>query len=160
VIDVGGGSSALAEELLRKGFPRVTVLDLSSIAIANAQARMGVAAQRVNWIQADVTTAPPLETYDLWHDRAVFHFLTTPDEIQSYVGSASRSVHLGGHAVIATFGLEGPTHCSGLPVKRYGAEDLAKAFEGFFRLSRSQHVQHTTPAGAIQPFLYILLERA
>lgn len=155
---MGGGSSALAEELLREG-SRVTVLDISSTALAKAKERMGETAQQVSWIQADVTTGPPLETFDLWHDRAVFHFLTTPDEIRSYTELASRTVRHGGHAVIATFGPDGPNHCSGLPVMRYSAEDLAETFNGF-RLLRAEEVEHKTPTGVTQAFVYVLLQRS
>ena len=155
IIDVGGGASTLVDDLLRCGHDAVTVLDLSAAALSAAQRRLGPDAQRVKWIEADVTTvelAP--HAYDLWHDRAVFHFLTTPAQRQAYVAAVLRSVKPGGHVIVATFAEDGPTHCSGLPVMRYNADGLHAEFGAPFTLLRQEKEEHHTPGGAVQKFIY------
>jgi ubiquinone/menaquinone biosynthesis C-methylase UbiE len=155
IIDVGGGASTLVDDLLRCGHDAVTVLDLSAAALSAAQRRLGPDAHRVKWIEADVTTvelAP--HAYDLWHDRAVFHFLTTPAQRQAYVSAVLRSVKPGGHVIVATFAEDGPTHCSGLPVMRYNADGLHAEFGAPFTLLRQEKEEHHTPGGAVQKFIY------
>ena len=155
IIDVGGGESTLADDLLALGHRDVTVLDLSRTAIDVARQRLGAAADRVTWLHGDVTTFPfrPRE-FDIWHDRAVFHFLTDPRDRVAYVRQVSRAVKLGGHVIVATFGPEGPTQCSGLDVLRYDAEALHAEFGASFELVGHVTESHRTPAGNVQQFVY------
>ena len=155
VIDVGGGASTLVDDLLARGYRNVTVLDLSSAALDIAKARLGESARAIEWRCDDVTTAPmPEHRYDLWHDRAVFHFLTSAEDRAAYVRQVRRCVKAGGHVIIATFGPDGPAKCSGLDVVRYGAEGLQAELGPAFRLERQLTDLHETPAGKIQPFTY------
>jgi SAM-dependent methyltransferase len=155
IIDVGAGESTLADDLLRRGYTDLTVLDISQTALEVTQERLGHAAARVNWICGDVTRVPlPRHCFDIWHDRAVFHFLTAPQDRASYVQSVLRSVRPGGNAIVSAFGPEGPTRCSGLDVMRYGAEALHGQFGGSFRLVESSTELHYTPWGAAQQFVY------
>ncbi|MEZ6232625.1 MAG: class I SAM-dependent methyltransferase [Phycisphaerales bacterium] len=164
-IDIGGGQSALAAALLREGVAHVAVLDISVAAIDRAKARLGHSADRVRWIVADVLdtqlpSVPDVGTFDLWHDRAVFHFLTNPDDRRRYAQAAARTVRAGGHAVIATFAPTGPEKCSGLPVQRYDADALAAEFAPAFTPVRAESETHTTPWGKAQDFTCVLLRRA
>jgi ubiquinone/menaquinone biosynthesis C-methylase UbiE len=155
IIDVGGGASTLVDDLLADGFRQVTVLDISSAALAAAQRRLGSIASAVHWQEADITqTALPAHAYDVWHDRAVFHFLTTPGARAAYIDNMRRSVKPGGHVVIATFGPQGPKRCSGLPVCRYDAATLSKELGDDFTLVESLLDVHRTPGGASQQFIY------
>ena len=161
IIDVGGGASTLADDLLRHGYRALTVLDLSSAALAAARRRLGEDAARVRWIEADVTTAElPELAFDVWHDRAVFHFLTQPDQRRAYVEAVLRAVKPGGHVIVATFDADGPTQCSGLPVMRYDAEALHAEFGEPFTLLRHEKEEHHTPAGAMQKFVYCYCRKA
>jgi 2-polyprenyl-3-methyl-5-hydroxy-6-metoxy-1,4-benzoquinol methylase len=155
IIDVGAGESTLADDLLSLEFENITVLDISETAIDVCKKRMGAAANRVHWLVADVTRAK-LEpgVYDIWHDRAVFHFLTALEQRVAYVSNVARSVKRGGHVVVSTFGPEGPTRCSGLEVMRYDAESLHGQFGKRFRLVESSKELHNTPFGTTQQFLY------
>lgn len=160
VIDVGGGDSTLVDALVARGVGPVTVLDLSGAALARARARLGPSAAGVTWIEADVTSAVlPSGAYDAWHDRAVFHFLTAPDDRARYAAIAAAAVRPGGTLIVATFAADGPTRCSGLDVARYGPDDLAREFEGPFALRRSVADVHRTPQGAEQRFTYAVFER-
>src|SRR4051794_12496260 len=125
IIDVGGGASRLVDLLLDEGYQALTVLDVSTSALAESQARLGKAATNVSWISADVTTWEPHATYDLWHDRAAFHFLTEPADRAAYVTCLKAALKPGGHAIVATFAPDGPERCSGLPVVRYDGRSLA-----------------------------------
>lgn len=155
IIDVGGGASMLVDDLLASGYGALTVLDISAAALAAARQRLGAQAARVQWLEADVTRAVlPAHGYDVWHDRAVFHFLTTPAEREAYVASVLRSVKPGGHVIVATFAEDGPTHCSGLPVVRYSAAGLHAEFGAPFTLLRHEQEEHHTPSGAVQKFIY------
>jgi 2-polyprenyl-3-methyl-5-hydroxy-6-metoxy-1,4-benzoquinol methylase len=155
IIDVGGGESTLVDDLLARGYRNVTVLDLSETAIHVAKARLGTAAERVAWVHADVTTHPfAARSFDLWHDRAVFHFLTEPRDRIAYVRQVARAVKPGGHVIVATFGPEGPTHCSGLEVVRYDPDALHAEFGPHFRQVEHLTEAHQTPAGKIQQFIY------
>ncbi len=155
IIDVGGGASTLVDDLLDSGFSKITVLDLSATALATAQQRLGSRAQAVQWMEADITKIQlPQDAYDVWHDRAVFHFLTSPQERHAYVEQVQRAVKPGGHVIIATFAEDGPTQCSGLPVMRYSAEALHAEFGARFTLLRHVEENHHTPSGALQGFLY------
>ena len=155
IIDVGGGESTLIDDLLLRGYTNVTVLDVSQTAIGLAKKRLGSAAEQVRWIVADITEIK-LEprAYDLWHDRAVFHFLTTRERRIAYVRQVARSVKPGGHVIVSTFGPEGPKKCSGLEVMRYEGESLHREFGARFRLIESSTELHHTPSGTTQQFLY------
>jgi 2-polyprenyl-3-methyl-5-hydroxy-6-metoxy-1,4-benzoquinol methylase len=155
IIDVGGGESTLVDDLLARGYRDVTVLDVAPSAIAGAKARLGADARHVHWLVADITEVElPAQRYDVWHDRAVFHFLTRPEDRAAYGRQALRAVRPRGHVVVATFGPEGPQKCSGLPVVRYDANHLHEEFGAAFRLIDSATELHRTPAGVIQQFTY------
>ena len=155
IIDIGGGESTLVDDLLARGFQNVTVLDVSQVAIDATKQRLGQVAGRVQWVTADITGVQlHPAAYDVWHDRAVFHFLTAPEQRAAYVRQVARSVKAGGHVIVSTFGPEGPTKCSGLDVVRYDAESLHEEFGTRFRLVESSKELHETPFGTIQQFLY------
>ena len=160
VIDVGGGASTLVDDLLGLGYAPVTVLDVSDAALQVSQARLGAEADRVHWLAGDVihTLLPP-DAYDVWHDRAAFHFLLDPADQAAYAARAARSVRPGGHLVIATFAPDGPEKCSGLEVVRYDVEGLAGALGPCFRLESEERETHVTPWGAEQRFTFAVLER-
>jgi len=155
IIDVGAGESTLVDDLILHGYENLTILDVSSTAIEVTKKRLGSAAERVHWLVGDITEIE-LEphTYDLWHDRAVFHFLTATELRLAYVRQVIRAVKPGGHVIISTFGPEGPTKCSGLEVMRYDAESLHGEFGRHFRLVESSEELHQTPSGTAQQFLY------
>ncbi len=155
VIDVGGGESTLVDDLLARGYQNITVLDISQTAIDANKKRLGEASERVHWLVADIMKVD-LEScaYDVWHDRAVFHFLTVTSDRVAYVRQVARAVKPGGHVIVSTFGPEGPAKCSGLDVIRYDAESLHNEFGVHFRLLRSSKELHHTPFGTIQQFLY------
>jgi len=159
VIDIGGGQSSLAGELVARGVESVTVLDLSSAALDRARERAGPAAERIKWLVADVLEAEQLGEYALWHDRAVFHFLTDPSDRRKYIAAVSSAVAKGGHLIVATFALTGPEKCSGLPVCRYDGAGLAAEFGDGFQFIDSAPESHTTPWGKSQDFTYLLLRR-
>jgi 2-polyprenyl-3-methyl-5-hydroxy-6-metoxy-1,4-benzoquinol methylase len=159
VIDIGGGVSPLAAALLAQGFRDVTVLDLSEKALAAAKLRLGQAAAKVNWITADVPAWEPAQTYDLWHDRAAFHFLTEAAERQAYAARVFRAVRNGGHVVIGTFAPNGPEWCSGLAVMRHDATSIGAVLGRDFALKRFARDDHVTPAGRIQHFQFSLFQR-
>jgi ubiquinone/menaquinone biosynthesis C-methylase UbiE len=155
VIDVGGGASTLVDDLLLHGYQDVSVMDLSASALAVARARQAPMEARVQWLVADVTTAElPAHAFDVWHDRAVFHFLTRAEDRQAYVAQVLRSVKPGGHVIVATFADDGPLQCSGLPVMRYAPEGLHAEFGEPFTLVAHQREAHTTPFGTVQQFVY------
>jgi 2-polyprenyl-3-methyl-5-hydroxy-6-metoxy-1,4-benzoquinol methylase len=161
MVDVGGGASVLVDALLDHGFTDVTVLDLSDAALKVSQARLGERAAGVRWLQQSVLDADlPTGEVSVWHDRAVFHFMTTPAQRQAYYDSMASAVRPGGHAIVATFAEDGPTKCSGLPVVRYTAEELAAAFSPAFSLVSSERELHTTPGGSTQSFTVCHLRRA
>ncbi|HYN20913.1 MAG TPA: class I SAM-dependent methyltransferase [Thermoanaerobaculia bacterium] len=160
IIDVGGGASTLVDDLLALGYTNVSVLDISSTALAAAKARLGAQAAMVKWIVGDVTSMDlPREEYDVWHDRAAFHFLTEPADRRDYVELATSSLKVGAHAILAAYSLEGPTHCSGLDVVRYSAETMNRELGPAFALQQETHESHRTPSGAEQKFIYCLFER-
>jgi SAM-dependent methyltransferase len=160
IIDVGGGASVLVDDLLATGYSDVTVLDVSETALEISRHRLGEAAAKVNWIAADVRDAPLGDrTCAVWHDRAVFHFLTDAADRQAYVAQVERTVRPGGYVLVATFAEDGPATCSGLPVVRYSTESLHSEFGPSFRVVASAHEDHHTPAGREQSFLYCLCRR-
>jgi SAM-dependent methyltransferase len=155
IIDVGGGESTLVDDLLARGYDNITVLDISQTAIDANRKRLGAISEQVHWLVADITKVD-LESaaYDVWHDRAVFHFLTAASDRLAYVRQVARSVRHGGHVIVSTFGPEGPTKCSGLDVVRYDADSLHQEFGVHFRLLGSSKELHQTPFGTVQQFLY------
>ncbi|HSR07180.1 MAG TPA: class I SAM-dependent methyltransferase [Bryobacteraceae bacterium] len=158
VIDVGGGASVLSQRLLERGYS-VTVLDISQMALDRARNRLGARASEIHWIVADVTANPDLGFFDVWHDRAVFHFLTAPADRAAYATLLARTVPVGGHAVIATFALDGPERCSGLETRRYDGQALAAELGPSFELLKSVPEIHVTPGGGRQSFQYSLFRR-
>jgi 2-polyprenyl-3-methyl-5-hydroxy-6-metoxy-1,4-benzoquinol methylase len=157
IIDVGGGASTLVDGLLADGYTSVTVLDVSSAALAAASARLAGDAARVTWLEANVFAAAlPASGYDLWHDRAVFHFLTEVADRRRYVEQVRAAVRPGGHVIVATFAQDGPARCSGLEVARYAPEELHGQFGDDFQLLESAREEHHTPSGVVQPFVYCL----
>jgi ubiquinone/menaquinone biosynthesis C-methylase UbiE len=155
IIDVGGGASKLVDDLVAEGYTDLTVLDLSEKAIAVAKQRLGKRADAVHWMVCDITSAEfPIHRFDIWHDRAVFHFLNDPADRQAYVERVMRSVRPGGHVIVATFAEDGPEKCSGLPVMRYNPEALHDEFGDSFVLVEHEKEAHHTPSGAVQQFVY------
>ena len=160
LIDIGGGASTLAGHLLDQGYEDVTVLDLSRSALEAAKRALGRDADRVNWIEQDVTNFRPSRSYRLWHDRAVFHFLLEPGDRERYATALRQALPPGGQAVIATFAIDGPLRCSGLDVVRYDAEAIVTALGDGLELVDTQPERHRTPAGAVQAFRYFRFVRS
>lgn len=159
-IDVGGGESRLVDALLERDLQAITVLDISGAALDRARTRLGVHAAHVQWIEADITDAPlPAAAFDVWHDRAVFHFLTDPAQRAQYAAQAARALAPGGFLLLGTFAADGPAKCSGLDVQRYTPDELAAVFAPAFTLCRGLSDVHTTPWGAEQRFSFVLLQR-
>ena len=155
IIDIGGGASTLVDDLLERGYRDITVLDISSHAIARAKTRLGKRADAVTWIVADVTVAQlPEKRFAFWHDRAVFHFLTAAEDRRAYIAAVLRSLRINGHIVVATFGPHGPKQCSGLEVANYDPEALQREFGASFRKVESCIEHHKTPSGTDQEFVY------
>jgi len=155
IIDVGGGISTLVDDLLANEYQNITVLDISASALDTAQQRLGESAKGITWLEADVTqTQLPYQFYDIWHDRAVFHFLTDPADRQRYVNTVKEAVKPGGHVIVATFANDGPEKCSGLPVVRYAPDSLHHEFGEGFELLNSTNELHHTPFGTEQKFIY------
>ncbi len=155
IIDVGGGSSTLADDLLEHGFADISVLDISAKALEKSKVRLGDRAAQIEWIEADITQVSlPENHYDVWHDRAVFHFLTETEDRKKYVELVLRSLKVGGHIIVASFGENGPNKCSGLDVVRYSPEKMHDEFGGGFKLVKSLNENHETPFGTTQEFVY------
>lgn len=160
IIDVGGGASTLVDDLLSEGFQHVTVLDIASAALEKSQARLGDRAGGVTWLSADITQVSlPRLHYDLWHDRAVFHFLTDAEDRQRYVNLVNTALKPGSHMIVATFAPDGPKKCSGLDTLRYSPDELLAEFGDDFRLVESVSEAHQTPFGTEQEFTYCHLKR-
>ena len=159
IVDIGGGASRLVDGLLARGFKRVTVLDLSQAALEAARVRLGEAASKVEWVVADVTRWSPAHTFDIWHDRAAFHFLVDPADRSAYVASLKQAVRPGGHVVIGTFAIDGPEKCSGLPVNRYDAASLTEELGEGFELLDSRRQDHATPWNVTQRFQFCVFRR-
>lgn len=154
ILDVGGGESTLVDDLLARGYKNLTVLDVSQTAFEVTKKRLGAAADQVRWLVADITEAElDAGAFNVWHDRAVFHFLTAEAQRAAYVRQVVRAVKPGGHVIVSTFGPEGPTKCSGLTVMRYDSASLHGQFGARFQLMGSSHELHQTPFGATQQFL-------
>lgn len=159
IVDVGAGASTLVDELLERGYADISVLDVSRSGVQHAKRRLGERAEQVQWIEADVTGFRPERHWDLWHDRAVLHFLTDPSDRSGYRRALEAGVAPGGHVIIATFGLEGPKRCSGLEVVRYDPATLSAELGEGFELREAHGEDHLTPTGVIQPFVYCLFRR-
>ena len=159
IIDIGGGASRLVDSLLLAKFGRLTVLDLSAAAFDAARQRLGEQAASVKWVVADVTTWEPSQTYDLWHDRAAFHFLTDQADQSAYIERLKKALKPAGFAIIGTFAPDGPERCSGLPIVRYDAAALAATLGHEFELIDARRHEHTTPWGAVQRFQFSTFRR-
>lgn len=159
IVDIGGGASRLVDSLIARGFRHVTVLDISQAALEAAKARLGERAGQVQWVVADVTTWSSAQTFDIWHDRAAFHFLIDPADRSAYVARMKQAVRPGGHVIIGTFAIDGPEKCSGLPVNRYDAASLAKELGEGFELVDSRRHDHSTPWDSTQAFQFCIFRR-
>ena len=159
ILDIGAGASQLVDALLDAGYPRPILLDISAAAFEHAKARLGSRASRAEWIVADVTQDPQLPAVDVWHDRAVLHFLTEVPAQQAYARLAARTVRSGGHAIIATFAPDGPERCSGLPVTRHDGQSVAALLGPDFELLEEEREIHRTPAAGEQRFCWSILQR-
>ncbi|WP_426615850.1 class I SAM-dependent methyltransferase [Bradyrhizobium sp. McL0616] len=160
IVDIGGGASRLVDALLAMGHRDVTVLDLSAAALAAARERLGRDADRAKWIVADVTAWRPETRYDVWHDRATFHFLNAPEEQAAYIDRLRQGLKVGGYAIIGTFALDGPEKCSGLPVTRHGADTIGALLGSGFALKDTRQHQHKTPWASVQSFQFSTFLRA
>ena len=159
IIDIGGGASRLVDALVHARWHDLTVLDLADAALNIAQKRLGATADGVTWVVADVTQWRPGRTFDLWHDRAAFHFLTEAADRDAYVDRMKEALRPGAHAIIATFAPDAPRKCSGLPVRRYDSKSLGQTIGAGFSLVASQRHEHQTPGGTHQPFTFYVLRR-
>jgi 2-polyprenyl-3-methyl-5-hydroxy-6-metoxy-1,4-benzoquinol methylase len=161
IIDVGGGASTLVDGLLDSGFRNITVLDISATALDQTKARLGERGKAVTWLEADITRVTlPHHEYDLWHDRAVFHFLTTAEARESYVNAVRHSLKPNGHIIVATFAPDGPTRCSGLDIVRYSPDELHDEFGSDFQYIKSVSESHPTPFGTYQKFMYCYCKKS
>jgi 2-polyprenyl-3-methyl-5-hydroxy-6-metoxy-1,4-benzoquinol methylase len=160
IVDIGGGASRLVDQLLAQGFERLTVLDLSAAALDAAKTRLGEKAAKVRWEVADITTWESPGSYDLWHDRAAFHFLTEQTDQSAYIERVRKAVNPGGHVIIGTFALDGPERCSGLPIVRYDAASLSAPLGADFHLIDTRRHDHATPGGAVQRFQFSTFRRS
>ena len=159
IIDAGGGDSALAGHLLDHGFEDITVLDISSAAIARARDRLGHNANRVNWITSDILDFSPVQKFELWHDRASFHFLTNDTDIEKYVRIATTAVRSDGFLIIGTFSDTGPTKCSGLQITQYSIDSLVSRFSGAFKKIGCLSPVHVTPGGGMQHYTFCSFQK-
>lgn len=152
IIDIGGGDSNLVDFLLEEGYENITVLDISAKALERAKKRLGDSAQKVKWIATDITAFEPNETYDIWHDRAAFHFLTTSEQVSKYIDIAQKYVNE--FMILGTFSTNGPTKCSGLEIKQYDEESLSENFSSGFEKIKCITEDHTTPFDTVQNFVF------
>ncbi|HYQ59116.1 MAG TPA: class I SAM-dependent methyltransferase [Draconibacterium sp.] len=159
IIDVGGGDSFMVDRLLEMGYINVTVLDISETAIKKAQQRLGEKAKEVKWVVADAAGFQPTETYDFWHDRAAFHFLTDKQEIRNYVDTIRLYVKPGGYLVLGTFSEQGPTKCSGIEINQYSENTMTSLLKDFFNKIRCITVDHKTPSDMLQNFIFCSFRR-
>ena len=154
IIDIGGGDSLFVDHLLKLGYQDITVLDISKTAIANAKQRLGKRADEVKWIVTDAATFKPTEYYDFWHDRATFHFLTAPNEVSRYLKTAYHHIKPNGILLIGTFSDTGPKICSGIEIKQYSEHSMTDRFKEYFEKIRCVNIDHKTPSGAVQNFIF------
>lgn len=154
IVDVGGGDSFLTDHLLEQGYSNLTVLDVSEASLERAQKRLGEKASKVNWIVADVSDFQPKEKYDFWHDRAAFHFLNSETEVANYVEIVNQALNPEGILVVGTFSEQGPTKCSGIEIRQYSEKTLTDRFSKYFQKLECITVDHQTPSGSIQNFVF------
>lgn len=159
IIDIGGGDSLLVDNLIDLGYQNITVLDISETSLERAKGRLGDDAEKVNWIVADAANFNPYDKYDFWHDRAVFHFLTNEEEINNYIGTLQRSINKDGILVIGTFSEQGPTKCSGIEIKQYSETSLTQLLKNSFERIKCVTVNHITPTGAAQNFIFCIFKK-
>lgn len=159
IIDIGGGDSLLADNLLQLGYTNISVLDISETAVEKAKRRLGADADKVKWIISDILDFKPEQKYDCWHDRATFHFLTEKQDIDRYVNIANAAVNANGKIVVATFNTEGPLKCSGLPVKQYNESTLSKTLQRWFKKIRCITTDHITPFNTVQHFIFCSFQK-
>ncbi len=159
IIDVGGGDSLLVDHLIEQGYSNITVLDISEVALERAKARLGDKAELVKWIVSDASTFVPVETYDFWHDRAVFHFLTEEKDIENYMKVLAKGVKVDGILIMGTFSEVGPTKCSGIPIKQYSEKSITDRLTALFDKIKCLTVDHRTPFDTIQNFLFCSFRR-
>lgn len=160
IIDVGGGDSYFADHLLSLGYTNITVLDISETAIDRARLRLGPNAGLVNWVVSDITEFVPGRKFDFWHDRAVFHFLTTEEQVNKYLAVANASLPAAGKMVLGTFSETGPSSCSGLPIKKYSETSLCETISKWFHKIKCIHADHITPFNTVQNFLFCSFKKA
>lgn len=154
IIDIGGGDSYLVDHLLQEGYQNITVLDIATTALEKAKKRLGNQADKITWIASDITTFEPKISYDVWHDRAAFHFLTQEEDVEKYVKIASKAIKPKGHLIVGTFSDQGPTKCSGIPIKQYTSKQLEQTFINDFKLINSVNITHKTPFDTTQEFVF------
>ena len=159
IIDIGGGDSFLPDFLLKLGYTNISVLDISEKALENAKSRLGEDAKKIKWIVSDIIKFSPIEKYDLWHDRAAFHFLTEEKEINEYVELVSRALKAKANLIMGTFSENGPTKCSGIDIKQYSKSELTHLFSANFEKLHCENVNHITPSGAVQNFTFCTFRR-
>ncbi len=154
IIDVGGGDSFLVDFLLSNGYTNITVLDISEKALKKAKARLGEKASEVKWVVADAAGFEPKNKFDIWHDRAAFHFLTDEEDITKYLKTLEKAVNSGGYVILGTFSDKGPKKCSGIEITQYSGEEMIKLLSPAFQLVGCENIDHTTPTGSIQNFTF------
>ena len=159
IIDIGGGDSFLADNLLSQGYTNISVLDISENAIKRAKERLGEKADEVTWIVSDITTFKPSISYDVWHDRAAFHFLTSPEDIQKYLVTMQTAIKPNGFLILGTFSDKGPTKCSGIEIKQYSIEELKAAIPDAFKFIEGKNIDHSTPSGSLQNFTFCKFQK-
>lgn len=160
ILDVGGGASRLVDELAGLGYSDLSVLDIAEAALERSRARLGTRAAQIGWIVADITQWQPPRRWYVWHDRAVFHFLTATEDQDAYFRALDRATVPGATAIVSTFALDGPERCSGLPVQRYDAAALAARLGAGFALVGERAEAHETPGGAVQKFVYAMFRKS
>ncbi|MDP9195613.1 MAG: class I SAM-dependent methyltransferase [Pseudomonadota bacterium] len=158
IIDIGSGASTLMDDLMDRGFANLTCLDISASALDIAKKRLGARADKISWVEADITQASLPKHFDLWHDRAVFHFLISPEDRQKYVDIVKRSLKPHGYVLMATFALDGPKKCSGLDIVQYSPQTLHNEFGPEFQMVETLSESHHTPSGSVQHFIYCLMQ--
>jgi trans-aconitate methyltransferase len=159
IIDVGGGASRLIDNLIMQGYTNLTVLDISEKSLERAKERIGSASQNIQWVESDIADFNPHQKFQFWHDRAVFHFLTQPEDRTRYLEVMNQSLAAGAHIMIATFAPDGPEKCSGLPIQRYSHESLQQTLGPAYKLILQEQETHLTPAGGQQKFIYALFRK-
>ena len=159
IIDIGAGESCLADFLLEDGFSDLTILDISEEALEHARLRLGKKAENLKWITSDISNFVPKEKYDLWHDRAAFHFLTDETQVQNYLKTLENSINPGGYVILGTFSEKGPVKCSGLEIKQYSIAEMSDLLSDSFQKLHCENIDHITPSGAIQNFTFCSFQK-